>query len=332
LFSAGQKPLNGRYQFPAVAGANCLRFINQVDAGSAGTNQYTITINLNLQNCGLYTTCQSCAGFNGCGWCMTSLFTTQTGFGFCRVGSVQAQTSSAGQPTTCTQQSGVTVPRYIISSNNCAVLIRGDPRISGLQGQDFQVHGTPNEYFNLVSTPSLQVNSRFVYLDEAQCDNFTTCFSHPGTYIDEIGVMMGDNKVRLVAGAINTAARVFVNGKEVVVSAHKHAAGKITVTFANSRRIVVKTPEIMFTVSQSDKFFNIESALLKTELLDQGSKLQKLSASRASEANTVMHGLIGQTWRNTVYAGDREYEGEVSDYQIASGIWGSDFTFNLYQN
>jgi len=93
----------------------------------------------------------------------------------------------------------------------------------------------------------------------------------------------------------------------------------------------VKTPEIMFTVSMSDNFFNIESALLKTELLDMGSKLVKLTESRATEANAVMHGLIGQTWRNNVYAGDREYEGEVTDYQVASGLWGKDFAFNLYQ-
>jgi len=171
-----------------------------------------------------------------------------------------------------------------------------------------------------------------VYLDEAKCDNFTTCFSHPGTYIDEIGVQMGENKVRLSAGSIAEGSRLFVNGKEISVSAHKHTAGKIAVTFANKRRIVVKTPEIMFTVSQSDKFFNIESALLKTELLDMGSKVQKFESARATEANAVMHGLIGQTWRNNVYAGDREYEGEVTDYQVAGGLWSSDFTFNLYKN
>jgi len=144
--------------------------------------------------------------------------------------------------------------------------------------------------------------------------------------------MMADNKVRIVAASMGEAARVFINGKEVKVSAHKHTAGSIFVTFANSRRIVVKTPEFMMTVSQSDKFFNIESALLKTELLDQGSKLVKLESSRSVEANSVLHGLIGQTWRNTIYAGDREYEGEVSDYQVANGLFGSDFTFNLYKN
>jgi len=43
-----------------------------------------------------------------------------------------------------------------------------------------------------------------------------------------------------------------------------------------------------------------------------------------------MHGLIGQTWLNNVYAGNREYEGEVSDYLVQDGIWGHDFNFNLY--
>jgi len=114
------------------------------------------------------------------------------------------------------------------------------------------------------------------------------------------------------------------------VSAHKHTAGKITATFAHSRRVMIKTPEFMMTIFQSDKFFNVESALLKTELLDQGSKLLKLDTSRAVEANTFMHGLIGQTWRNNVYAGGREYEGEVSDYLVQDGLWGKEFAFNLY--
>jgi hypothetical protein len=347
---------HGRYYFPFVPTngqsgitGNCVRFINRAQGV---VNDNTITIDVAGYICNLYKTCTACvdSGFNhattGCGWCLTDNFNANIA-GTCLVGRTGAQnivgtpyyyydqSTSLVDGQVCLKQSGLNIPngqpgRFVSYYLECVVLIRGDPRISGLQGQDFQVHGTPNEYFNLVSSPTLQVNSRFVYLDDAKCDNFTTCFSHPGTYIDEIGVMMGENKIRIAAGAINEAARVFVNGKEVKVSAHKHSAGSVSVTFANARRVVVKTPEFMMTISQSDKFFNVDSALLKTELLDQGSKLVKLAASRATEENKMMHGLIGQTWRNNVYAGDREYEGEVSDYQVADGIWGKDFAFNLY--
>jgi len=83
---------------------------------------------------------------------------------------------------------------------------------------------------------------------------------------------------------------------------------------------------------QSDKFFNVETQLYELYLLDKGSKMSRVEGSANPTANSIMHGLIGQTWQNNIYAGDREYEGEVSDYQLQDGLWGSDFKFNLYKN
>jgi len=81
-------------------------------------------------------------------------------------------------------------------------VIVGDPQIVGMQGQDFQVHGMPDEIFNVVSYPSLQVNARFTYLESGAChDNFTACFAHPGTYISEEGFRVGVDKVRVIAGS-----------------------------------------------------------------------------------------------------------------------------------
>jgi len=142
--------------------------------------------------------------------------------------------------------------------------------------------------------------------------------------------MMGADKVRLVASGIESPMKVFVNGKEMNVSNKKSNAGEMTVKFLSSRRVSIRTSKISLTISQSDHFFNVETNLFTTSLLDQGSKYVQETSNRASETNTIMHGLIGQTWRNTVYAGNRQYEGEVPDYQVADGLWGSDFNFNLY--
>jgi len=80
--------------------------------------------------------------------------------------------------------------------------IVGDPQIIGLQGQDFQVHGIPDEIFNMITYPNLQVNARFVYLSSAAChDNFTACFAHPGTYIGEEGIRIGSDRVHIAAGS-----------------------------------------------------------------------------------------------------------------------------------
>jgi len=214
----------------------------------------------------------------------------------------------------------------------CITSIAGDPRITGLQGQDFQVHGTPNEYFNLITSSDLQVNSRFIYLDAAKCDNFTACFSHPGTYIDEVGVFMGSDRIRVVAGGIETAARVYLNSKEVFVTDERVKVGSMSVLFNNRRRIVIKTQKVSLSIAMSDGFFNVDTSLLATALLDEGSKFITYDGSYSQEPNTVMHGLIGQTWRNNLYAGEREYEGSVADYQVTDGLWGHDFYFNLYKH
>jgi hypothetical protein len=49
----------------------------------------------------------------------------------------------------------------------CSVL--GDPQFMGLRGQSFQVHGIDGAVYNLVTSTSSQVNSRFVFLSKGRC-------------------------------------------------------------------------------------------------------------------------------------------------------------------
>ncbi len=54
--------------------------------------------------------------------------------------------------------------------------------------------GIPNEWFALVSTPSVQVNGLFTYIHKGRTDyNHTHAFSHAGTYISELAIRL-DNK------------------------------------------------------------------------------------------------------------------------------------------
>ena len=50
----------------------------------------------------------------------------------------------------------------------CCCCVVGDPQFSGFQGQSFQFHGLADEHFNLISTPSLQLNAHFVYLSSGK--------------------------------------------------------------------------------------------------------------------------------------------------------------------
>lgn len=118
------------------------------------------------------------------------------------------------------------------------VKIVGDPQIVGMQGQDFQVHGIPDEVFNMVSYPTLQINARFSYLESADCfDNYTACFAHPGTYISEEGFRVGKDKVRVAAGSHKKGLSVSVNGKKVVNRNTDLKLGAIEIV--NHRRVVI---------------------------------------------------------------------------------------------
>jgi hypothetical protein len=207
--------------------------------------------------------------------------------------------------------------------------IVGDPQISGMQGQDFQVHGMPDEIFNMVSSEDVQVNARFSYLESAAChDNYTACFAHPGTYISEEGFRIGKDKVRVTAGSFKKGLTVHVNGKKAVASVQ---LAKGSVEIVNHRRVVVDTPLMTITVTNSDKFMNQEMELKKGELVSLGSKRRVLKDNERFHPEVPVHGLQGQTWRNVEYPSGLEYEGSIMDYHVVSGnLFGTDFTFNQF--
>ena len=94
------------------------------------------------------------------------------------------------RPTTspCTSTHPPPPPPPPNSPNANAPGIVGDPQFTGLRGQTYQVHGMPNEVFNIVSDTDFNYNSRFVYLTAGACPTHpitgrkldTPCFTHPG--------------------------------------------------------------------------------------------------------------------------------------------------------
>jgi len=155
-------------------------------------------------------------------------------------------------------------------------------------------------------------------------------------HIDELGLMTGSDRIRLLAGDIKSGLRLWINGKEIMVANNKHTlASGVTIKFTQSRRVVIKTDQLVFTISQSDKFFNIDTRIVDQVLLSAGEKrivtTQKSVALPSSvPASQNIHGLIGQTWRNIEYSHDREYAGDVADYMLNDGLWGHEFVYNLY--
>jgi len=208
--------------------------------------------------------------------------------------------------------------------------VTGDPQIVGMQGQDFQVHGIPDEIFNIVTYPNLQVNARFVYLSTAECnDNFTACFAHPGTYIGEQGIRLGNDKILIKAGSYKKGLTVSVNGQRVQ---DNHTVKLGSVEVVNHRRVIVHTPVMSLTVSNSDKFLNQEIGLRDRKLLSLGTERRVLADGEQFHPEVPLHGLQGQTWRNVEYPSGLEYEGSINDYHIVDGnLFGTEFVFNQFK-
>jgi len=185
------------------------------------------------------------------------------------------------------------------------------------------------------------MNSRFVYLANGVCNyNDTECFSHPGTYIDQISFVMADVQIKLVAGTHAAGLQVFLNGQSLSIG------GRVMLPLANSTyvyrmsksRVVVSLDDFVFAVTNSDYFFNIAAQLSNAKILASGAKKLTITGVDASaQAKQValafpeiqIHGLLGQTWRNIQWPHHKMIQGEPTDYQVSS-LFTPDFPFSQY--
>jgi hypothetical protein len=236
----------------------------------------------------------------------------------------------------------------------------GDPQFTGLQGQQFQVHGMPDEFFNLITTPTFQLNSRFTYIASGRCDyNNTECWTHPGTYVDQLGFMFPGINIKTVAGPHHKGLRVWINDEEMHKS-HKAvvmttttttganttdaSASEVSISHPHHDVLVVSFPLYTIEVTNSDWFFNFNLVFHAPEVLEAGRDMHYLHDSRPHAATkpaylndvTVypsypMHGLVGQTWKNARYAAKRMYQGDIDDYMLLDHqLFSTQFLFNLY--
>jgi len=197
--------------------------------------------------------------------------------------------------------------------------IRGDPQFVGLRGQSFQVHGIDGAVYNLISDVDIQLNSRFVFLSGPRdCPHdengklFTTCFSHAGSYLGEIGLLYKNRRVYIASG---TAAHGFAN---VTVEGRQMRVGDFNdlISFNSSHHAILTFGHWSIRIDNSDGFLNVRR-------LGYSLPMSRLKS----------HGLIGQTYDNKRYPSTlKVIEGEVDDYSIGDDqLFGTDFVFNKYE-
>jgi hypothetical protein len=230
--------------------------------------------------------------------------------------------------------------------------VNGDPVFSGFQGQVFQFHGLPDEHFNLVSSPDVQLNAHFVYLSSGKCDyNDTECFTHPGTYMDILGFSVADTHIKLVAGTHEQGLRIWINDQEITRGTYIRAITNTTayIKYHHNGHVEIRTEIMNFDITNSDMFMNIHVALNNRQLLHVGAIKHTVTDHKICRTNSdthnhqliestvaakypvtiPLHGLIGQTWRN-VKVCNRDWMGTTEDY-IASDLFAKDYHYNYYK-
>jgi hypothetical protein len=217
----------------------------------------------------------------------------------------------------------------------------GDPQFSGFQGQNFQVHGFPDAYFNLISTPKFQMNGRFAYIAAGSCTyNHTQCWTHPGTYIDDLGIRIEGHLIRIKSGSHRNGLTAMIDGVVLSNNATRQQLSAHTRVHAkNPNTFILQTELFTIEVVNSDNFFNIMTVIVDRHVLEAGQSkkpvLLKASQSTQHDASSPfpdlpIHGFIGQTWKNAVYPAGRPFAGEVADYEV-KGAYAIDSVFNYYK-
>ncbi len=218
----------------------------------------------------------------------------------------------------------------------------GDPVFTGLQGQEYQVHGEANTYFNIITSLELNLNSKFVYLESGICNyNNTVCFTHPGTYFGEFGIVLNNNdtkrdaliKMHIISRSHDLGLKVIINNKTIKPkSSPIQLSATSILRFTSSKEIVIETPRFVLILTNSDSFINFGVMLLDKELLRIGKTARyNKNIIKALPKTRLVHGLLGQTWLDITYPNKyiKYIDGEVGDY-IVETVFDTSCKHNLF--
>ena len=142
--------------------------------------------------------------------------------------SSSSSTASSSSMILTSSSSSLTLSPPTPSSSSSSPVpggVVGDPQFMGLRGQSFQVHGMDGAVYNLIVDNGLFVNARFGFRASGRCPAVpepSNCWSHPGSYLDEVGVVTaGGSKLRVASGSWSEGFRfVALNGVNLSVGTH----------------------------------------------------------------------------------------------------------------
>jgi hypothetical protein len=171
--------------------------------------------------------------------------------------------------------------------------------------------------YNLIIDHDVIVNARFAFLSVGRCPMVAApanCWSHPGSYIGEVGVVTSSGDRLVVRSGNWSSGFEYVTVNDVTLSVGHHVTGRAVIAELTSAfALRLRAGNFELSMQNSDRFIN----LLEVRAIDWS----KLSS----------HGLLGQTWRTGRPNGRDvpEVEGWIDDYAEADNdLLGTHF---LYQ-
>ena len=216
-------------------------------------------------------------------------------------------------------------------------LMVGDPLIVGLMGQTFQVHGIDGAVYNLISAPTFNLNSEFVFLTGPRMcpiipstgHRAEACWSHPGSYLANVGLVTHSRRVLIESGNARTGfARVVVDGALLGIGdtlTHSDGRVNMSVSYLSTHECAVTIGVFHVLLENVDRFVNLRTIEVSSPV----------SVSYSTLARQNVHGLIGQTWRPlpTAVGKLKFIEGNSTDeYLLASrDVFGRDFEYNRFK-
>ena len=209
--------------------------------------------------------------------------------------------------------------------NGSVAAALGDPMLSGFLGQRYQVHGLDGAVYSIISSVSMQLNARFIFLGSGRCPTYggadagatrpTNCWTHPGSYFGSIGLRTakGSRLLLQAGGSMTGFEEITFDGVDLTAVAGQAEvqhqpeivqSSDLTLTLIDRHHLSVLHGVFILTLDSSDHFINIAKVAI-----DSWSALIE---------DVQPHGLLGQSWHRLT--GTRrgldvaEVEGRVDDY------------------
>jgi hypothetical protein len=203
----------------------------------------------------------------------------------------------------------------------------GDPQFVGFYGQSYQVHGIPNEIFNIITSTQMNINAKFIFIAEGEAMTSgeqkelwqksssvqdspwsilrtaltspnskhqshhqlpnTAAWTHTGSYLGEIGIQMGEETVMVWPGSYSKGFDALIV-KGQTVSTPLLDEGNVQMLVQNSAGIITLLSRHVLLV---------QTALVSLEIVnsDHFFNIDNARLNDRTAAVNALDGILGQS-------------------------------------